>query len=486
MRILISNRCISERTGTETLVVNLAHTLKKLGHEPYVYSPTLGEIAKEIRYYGIPIVDDIDRITVAPDIIHAHHTIEAATVASRFPNTPVLFMCHDFTAWHDEAPKLPNIVRYAAVSEGFRNRLTHIDGIPFEKTSVVLNAVDIDRFHPSHALPERPRKALAFAKNLEHIEAVTAACKARNIELDLVGGAIGKVENHLERLLPDYDLVFASGLCAMEAMSMGRAAIICDGRGLAGFANSSNLDHLRSQNFGLPCFTKPLTLQTLLDEIDQYSASEAALVSQRIRTEANLTVWGQQLIALYETCIRDFQPTSLDHWARASSRFLQRWGPAREPQAWNRERAALLASIENHGNGQLQAPCNTTIPATRSDLIGLSGFYMPESWGVWSGPDRYALRLRPERPFRRLVINGNRYMPEPRPDSVLTLSINGLHISTQPLESGEQILTFDFEQITDPLVWIEFTGDKGVRPSDHGHPDKRHLGFGLRSVRLET
>lgn len=486
MRILISNQQVSGRTGTETLTVNLAHILKKLGHEPCVYSPNLGETAMEIRHYGIPIIDDIDQLAVKPDIIHGHHSIEAATLAMRFPNTPALFMCHDFVAWHDEAPKLPNIVHYAAVSEGFRSRLTHIDGIPYERTSVILNAVDIHRYTPGPTLPEQAKRALAIAKNHEHIEAITAACNLRGIAIEFFGSAIGKIETNPERLLPHYDLVFASGISALEAMSTGRAVISCDGRGMAGFVNTSSYDHYRSQNFGLPTFTKALTTQSVLDEIDRYDSTEAAAVSQRIRAEASLEVWGNQLISLYETCIRDFQPASLEQWAYATSRFVQRWSPSREPLAWTRERTVLINRIESDGNGLIIAPCNATIPAIRTDMVGLCGFHTPEPWGIWSKSPRYSMRLRPAQPFRRLILSGNRYLPEPRPESVMTLSINGTHISTTPVIEGEQTLTFDFEQVTDSVVWIDISGDEGIAPSLYGSPDTRTLGFGLRSIRLET
>jgi hypothetical protein len=49
MRILIANATMATRTGTETYVRDLALGLMHRGHEPSVYAPELGEIARELR-----------------------------------------------------------------------------------------------------------------------------------------------------------------------------------------------------------------------------------------------------------------------------------------------------------------------------------------------------------------------------------------------------------------------------------------------------
>ena len=99
------------------------------------------------------------------------------------------------------------------------------------------NAVDLDRFRPRDALPERPRRALLLAKNSEHVDAVREASRIAGMQLDEIGSAFGRVVDDLDVRLKDYDLVFATARMALEALAVGCSVIVCDGRGLAGLAS---------------------------------------------------------------------------------------------------------------------------------------------------------------------------------------------------------------------------------------------------------
>src|SRR5205823_3744899 len=68
-----------------------------------------------------------------------------------------------------------------------------------------------------------------------------AACEAAGIEIDVVGAGVGTVVDDLPERLRSADIVFASARMAIEAMAVGCAVVVVDGRGLAGLATTDAL-----------------------------------------------------------------------------------------------------------------------------------------------------------------------------------------------------------------------------------------------------
>lgn len=79
LRILITNRVLAHRTGTEVYVRDLSLALLERGHLPIVYSTHLGALAADIRSATIPVVADLSAIGEPPDVIHGHHGLELYT-----------------------------------------------------------------------------------------------------------------------------------------------------------------------------------------------------------------------------------------------------------------------------------------------------------------------------------------------------------------------------------------------------------------------
>lgn len=194
LRVLITNIYLQGRTGTELYVRDLALQLLDLGHAPVVYAPRLGEVAEEIRRATIPVVDDLDRIEAAPDVIHGHHSVQTMTALLRFPDAPAIFVCHDNLGWHDRPPRFPLILRYVAVDETCRERLIGEYGVPEDRVRVIRNFVDLSRFLPRPPLPARPGRALVFSNYMraaDQLSAIQEACKRSGISVDIAGSAAG-------------------------------------------------------------------------------------------------------------------------------------------------------------------------------------------------------------------------------------------------------------------------------------------------------
>src|SRR5215813_2294143 len=269
------------------MVRDLALELRRQGHEPVVYSPRLGPVAEEIRDSGIAITDQLTSVATAPDIIHGQHhpAIEALL---RFPSTPAVYVCHSSVSGYTEALSyFPRILRYVAVDEPCKSRIASVPAIPREHIAVIWNAVDLARFQPRDALPARPKRALVFSNNAgraTYLGAVRTACRQAGLQLDVTGLLFGNSVPNPETLLPRYDIVFAKARCALEAMAVGNAVVLCDFKGLGPMVSINNFDSLRPMNFGSRLLVNPLRPELIREEIERYDPNDAARVCQRVRS----------------------------------------------------------------------------------------------------------------------------------------------------------------------------------------------------------
>lgn len=353
MRVLITNVTLAGRTGTEINVRDVACGLQRRGHAPVVYAPVLGEIADELRMRTIPVVDDLGAIGERPDVIHGHHHPETMAAVLCFPGVPAVFFSHDATAWHDAAPRFPRIRRYVAVDEANRDRLALEGGIPADRIRIVLNAVDLARFAPRGPLPARPRRALVFsnyAGEHPHDRAVRAACDRVGLPLDVVGKGVGAPSSAPEELLGAYDLVFAKGRGALEALAVGCAVVLVDFAGTGPMVTTADLDRLRRNNFGRRLLVGALDPDVIGVEIARYDAGDAARVSASIRATAGLEAQLDTLEALYREVIGEEAACVADPAAelRAASAYVREWCPrAEDRRLWDAlvERAETIARI---------------------------------------------------------------------------------------------------------------------------------------------
>ncbi len=331
LTVLLTNITLASRTGTEVAIRDFARALQARGHTPVVYSPTLGELATEIRKTTVPVVDDLGRLARAPDVIHGHHHPQTMAALLRFPGVPAVFFCHDWRAWHDAPPRHPRLRRYVPVDATVRDRLTFEHAIPAAQVQLRPNAVDLARFAPRGPLPERPARALLFsnyAREDTHLVAVREACARMGLPLDVIGSGAGTAVTAPEAILGDYDLVFAKGRSALEALAVGAAVVLCDFRGIGSMVTSADLDALRLANFGTRTLQTPLAPEPLLAEIARYDPRDAAEVSRRIRASAGLDAALDDLVALYRAVIAEQAAAGPDDLAAelaAAGSYVERW-----------------------------------------------------------------------------------------------------------------------------------------------------------------
>ena len=370
LRVLVTNRVLANRTGTELYVRDLAVGLLRAGHHPVVYSPLLGPVADEVRAATVPVVDDLARIGSAPDVIHGHHGLETLAALLAFPGVPAVALCHSWVGWADAPLRFPRVLRHVAVDHTCRDRLVS-EGVPAERVAVALNAVDLDRFRPRPPLPPRPRRALVFSNaaggRAGHLAAIRAACARAGIALDVAGTRSRKPLERPEEVLGGYDLVFAKARAALEAMAVGAAVVLCDAAGAGPMVTTANLDRLRPLNFGVRTLGEPATPEALAREIARYDPGDAAAVSRRVREGAGTAALVDELVALYREVIAE-----------------HRAGPADDPAAEQRAAAAYLQWLAPrlHERDLLRAAFGTLL---RLPLVGAAvrARARRESGGHW-------------------------------------------------------------------------------------------------------
>jgi hypothetical protein len=310
VRVLFTNNGLADRAGTEVYLRDLAVALVRRGHDVAAYSRTLGPIAEELRDHGVVVVSLLSALPWRPDVIHGHHHLPTMTAVLHLGDVPAVFVCHGFLPWQETPPLHPRILRFAAVDEMTLDAAVREHGVTPERIRLIPNFVDLDRFRPRSALPSRPRRALLLSKHATPTfiyPSVLAGCRICEVELDAIGTGIGTVTDRPEDLLGQYDLVFAKGRTALEAMAVGSAVVIVGLNGIGPMVDTRQFDRFRRMNFGAKRLMKELSASAVAREIGRYDAVDAAQVMGKVRQEAGLDQAAEEYLALYGDVIEEFR-----------------------------------------------------------------------------------------------------------------------------------------------------------------------------------
>ncbi len=341
MRVLITNLFVKSFSGSENVVELLADGLRRAGHQPMVYAPVLGAQAEKMRTRGIRVVDRIDQVADKPDVIHGQHLTPCLTAMARFPDVPVVFASHSSVLEIEVPLEHPQIREVVAVDESCAARCRQ-RGVPVERLSVILNAVDLERFRRRAALPAQPKKALLLTKNAGHRAIVRAACAAAGLELDELGPGTGNFIPNLESVLGNYDIVFATARMALEAATTGCAVVVCDERGFAGMLTTRDLAAWRAMNFGVGLLAHPVTPERVQAAIAQYDPADAAAITNELRRSAGSDGFVQSHLEVYRRAVQRPAPSAEEialataHWVEelAVTTAQRKWAPLARELGW--------------------------------------------------------------------------------------------------------------------------------------------------------
>jgi hypothetical protein len=307
MRILLTNKQLVGGTGTETVVRDLVVGLRRSGHTVVTYAPQVGRAAAMIRATGSPVATSVLEIAEPPDIIHGHHTGPTMAALARFPNVPAVFVCHDFSTEYDDPPVHPRIRRYLYVRDSLRGRLCDERGIDPARTALWMNTIDLNRVGPPAPVPRVLRSAAIFAHPgaITQAEALAQICQRRGIAFK--GAALSAPAINPLEAIRGIDLVFASGLMALEALAAGHAVVNADRFGVGGLVTCDRLEHFGKWNFAVGGLSLHPHLSGLEAELANYDPADAARVCQRIRSDWCIEKGVERLEIIYRDILREAQ-----------------------------------------------------------------------------------------------------------------------------------------------------------------------------------
>jgi hypothetical protein len=332
MKILITNSRLDARGGSESFVRDLGRGLEKLGHSVVAYSSIPGQRQRLLERGMVSTADAMEHLGFLPDVIHAQHHLDAMTAITALPGVPALYHCHG-AVWRECPPKHPRIYRYLAMSRTLAERMMAESNIAPSEITVFLNGADLSRFSIVRSLPASPVRALIYHKIHEDdnptVSAIRAAAARCGIELDFLGRRFGKMTDHPENILPNYDIVFASGLSAIEAMACGCAVVILGRTSCGEMVRPENFDRFRQVNFSIAVNSPPPSADRIEAEIRRFRAGDCVQVTERLRREADFGASVTKLVGIYEAVIERHRTSNPDWRAEslATSRYLRKIVP---------------------------------------------------------------------------------------------------------------------------------------------------------------
>ncbi|TLD71197.1 glycosyltransferase family 4 protein [Phragmitibacter flavus] len=328
MKVLITNNRLEFRGGAESFVRDLARNLQSFGHTVMAYSSDLGQRDRLLTYDQVPVTTDLANLPFKPDIIHAQHHLDAITAIAALPGVPAVYHIHG-AVWRDRPPIHPAIKHYLAMSRTIRERAMIENNIPPSDITVFLNSVDLHRFQRIRNLPEKPLRALFYNPNhgpqSPVYQTIREAAETCGLTLDAIGYHFSNMINNPQEVLSTYDVVFASGLSAIDALASGCAVIVVGANGCGPLICRENYDRLRTVNFSIPINSPPPSVAGIIEEIRRYSQEDATAICQTLRHDADQQRSTRDLIRIYESVIQQYHdhPPSLEDQMLGLSNYLR-------------------------------------------------------------------------------------------------------------------------------------------------------------------
>jgi hypothetical protein len=213
-----------------------------------------------------------------------------------------VYACHGWEPWLETPLSFASVRRYVAISQLTRERLV-TSGIPPERIAVIPNFVDFDRFAQRRDANASVKRALVYGNawrpDTPGFLAIREACLRRGIEVEGVGYGLGRPTDRPQELLPSFDVVFALGRSALEAMACGCAVAVAGPQGFGGLVTRESFMRQRAANFGLALLVgRPATPERIVESLDRYDATEVSEITDLVHAEAGidkaLDCWEEQ------------------------------------------------------------------------------------------------------------------------------------------------------------------------------------------------
>ena len=303
MKILFTNHRLRDRGGSELFTAEAAAELVRRDHQVAVFSSVGGPIAEAVAKAGITVIPSPAACPFTPDLIHGQHHLETMAALCAWPGIPAIYFLHGYGPWEEHPPAHPRILRYAAPCPVFLPWLAQTRGVAGPQVKLIRNFFDPAGFPHRRAPERRPARCLIYHNTMDPagpvFKAIATACAAKGFALETAGASFGTVWEKPGEHLPAYDVVFASGRSALEAMACGCAVVPVTREQTGAWISPENFATVLDRNFTLhpdgPTHEAPLSEVLTSIRFDQLPA-----LADRVRTTLTLSSTVDALEAAYQ------------------------------------------------------------------------------------------------------------------------------------------------------------------------------------------
>jgi hypothetical protein len=346
MKVLMTQRALVNWAGTEMFTIEVANELAKRGHDVAVFSPRIGFPASLMIPSGVWVKSRLNELPWAPDVIHGQHHLQAMASLSYFVDSPAIYYSHGVFPWPEQSPVHARIYKYVVMCASMVPGLETTEGIPRDRVTVIPNFVNTRRFSEVRSAPAQPRTALLYGGSgftADELLVLGQACSAQGISLEKIGYAYGNPRERPEAFLPNFDLVFAIGRCALEALACGCAVIPIVPGQAGSLLTRANFDDYAFSNLSPRYSTSGRQIGTdwLAAELFSYSPACAADVTSHVRSARTLTGAVDRIEQAYRDAINEHECTTA-HDKREFAPYLEALSASIDIMTDNRNEIDLL------------------------------------------------------------------------------------------------------------------------------------------------
>jgi glycosyltransferase involved in cell wall biosynthesis len=235
MNILLTNHELLMPGGSETYCFTMAEELKRLGHQPIIFTPKPGTYAAIIQQIipVQPLPHEIKKIDFQMAILQNQITWNVAKDLQCFK------VWNSNSKYQGEMPP-ETVNRHTVVSEEILKEANKFLLHP----TLIRNGINCEKFKPQTELRKDLTKVLLITNHFPGIvDTVKEACQIYHCDFQHIGHPEWKFD--VENYINSADLVISLGRGIYEAMACGRNCIVFDYNGADGFVTPEEIDKMK-------------------------------------------------------------------------------------------------------------------------------------------------------------------------------------------------------------------------------------------------
>ncbi len=334
--------------GAENYTADLANTLSDKGHSIIIIARNGKQIAKlkpNIRFIAVSriqrslpfqvqlIADTVKKYRV--DVVHAHQrfAIQAASLAGKISNIPVVATIHGRTKF-DLKSKFArkHLSRLIFISKQVLDKTKYHDQIAHKSVVIpnghhflhierqpqpqqILYASRIDKSHfellkllVTHVLPMLyeafPTVVLRIAGDGKYQEKLIKLCRDTNLKIEKDVCVLTGYNKSINQAIATSSVVLGVGRVALEAAGMGAPLLIVNKKHMGQMLNLDYYQKVKKNNFVAVDAEAP-TAEALFDQIhkalanDVYYENQAREIQKLVKEEFGLNQLSEAILGIY-------------------------------------------------------------------------------------------------------------------------------------------------------------------------------------------